>query len=229
MDPRVAVCLVSLAIACDVERDLSAQRFACQFGGACENSDGGIADSGVPIDPAPACDPAFGASEGPSVCGGDPVGEYTAASACSSRYLLEQFLDCPGARKNGQTFNIDGSLTVRSADLTARCTLDYEERAFVSNLCATAAGGCTGLRTVLLAQGAASATCEAATGGGCDCTVQAVYNCIETGAYTQSDSTVTVNGATRYEICRGESSLIYTTTDLDANDRRVVFVMSKVH
>lgn len=210
--------------ACAVDRDLSAERFACGSGGAC--GDGGIADAGAVdsgLEPAPACDPAFAAS----ACGGDPAGSYTAASACASRYILEQFLDCPGARKNGQTFNAAGSLVFRSTDLTAACTLDYEERAFVPNICATAAGGCNGLNTVLLAQGVSSARCEAATGGGCNCTVSAVYNCIETGTYTQSDATITVNGTARYEICRGASSLIYTTTDPDAHDRQIVFVMSE--
>lgn len=219
-----ALCLFG----CDAERDLAASRFACGFGGPCEGSDGGVSDqdgavsdSGEP--PRPACDVDFGSNP----CGGDPAGTYKFANACSSRYVFEDLLSCPGVTKRGQHFDFTrDDLSLSTTDLSANCLLTSEESFTIPpSICLDTVGGCNGLGVILIA---VHGTCtEIPSSGGCDCTVRTTSGCIDSGPYTTSGPLLTVNSL-EYRFCSESALLTYVPADDDQWGRKIVYVTRRV-
>src|SRR5258708_2680321 len=89
--PRaLGLLLACFAIAgCDLNRDLSAGKFACGTG-FCPDA-GAVIDAATLLDagPPPECEPTFGPA---TACGGDVDGTWRAVSACSSTFGLNALL-----------------------------------------------------------------------------------------------------------------------------------------
>jgi hypothetical protein len=208
--------------ACDLARDLSTDRFACGKGGPC-GQDAGSGDASTAGDAGvPPCDPVFGTRV---ECGGSLSGRWRYRRACASTYALEDLSTCPGSAKLGQTITVTGTLTASEHELSADCSVHFDEDLQVPSICAMQLGGCESLGNMFAGFGI-TVSCSSVADA-CRCHASGTSGCIGSGTYALSSPELCAGGKT-YGYCARDQVLEYARTGLEAPEtHRFVFVLTR--
>ncbi len=203
------------------------------------NADGGSADAGAARDagardagardggsvrdagPRPvACNPTFGPMD---ACGGDPVGVWTYAAACTDQdFYADLSTLCPGVQVSNQLVTTGGTVELRANGTFTRSvtTLVTADSTWPA-VCA--AQGCAAIQQVLTLNGL-TASCAPA-GGGCDCTISGEVGTFDNGAYTVNGSVIVADGLP-YDFCVDRGVFEYRGTAQNAADNVFSFVLT---
>jgi hypothetical protein len=142
-------------------------------------------------------------------CGGDVLGTWDVTGACVEVPIPDALFMCPGATAEGVGMargrvTFDGTIAWR----TAQSVVEVE--VFVPTLCATIAGGCDNIETMLQSNIPDSACAMDTTG--CRCLARQQFDIDDADGYTIDTATNEIVSATlmkRWEYCVGGSTLTY--------------------
>jgi hypothetical protein len=212
--------------ACDVERDLSRELFACGRGGPCDGADGGT--GGRDAEPRDAevvpCDPTFG----PNAEGGQVEGRWRYVSACSTRYVVEDYINgCPGSARRMQELVVTGDLTIGPDALSNTCVVTWTESFYIAGgVCIPPPNDCDTLTELIRSMSFNGTGGCTESGNGCECMITGSSACLPGGEYTITGATMCVE-TYDFRFTAGGESLIYVPVEEDFYQRKIVFVTEK--
>ncbi len=186
-EPLLLLCLCTFA-SCDIQRDLTPERFACAQGGTCPGDGGPTADLGPSLDAGPdagasSCDPFFG---GAQACGGDPLGSWVIEEVCGDGRIRSELISgCPGATLNSSDVSGTGTLQFfPNGEYLFSQVLQGNLTTQVPPQCSVGIGiSCATIQMGLVFDGFTGTVCTTSASG-CQCSWSGSNSANETGSYT---------------------------------------------
>ncbi|MEQ8277284.1 MAG: hypothetical protein RMA76_02015 [Deltaproteobacteria bacterium] len=166
------------------------------------------------------CNPTFGPTD---ACGGDPVGVWTYAAACTDQdFYADLATICPGVQVSNQLVTTGGTVELRAnGTFTRSVTTVVTADSSWPAVCATQ--GCSAIQQLLTLNGL-TASCSPG-GGGCDCTISGEVGTFDNGAYTVNGSVIVADGLP-YDFCVDSGVFEYRGTAQNAADNVFSFVLT---
>lgn len=149
-------------------------------------------------------------------CGGDVLGTWDVTGGCFELDVESTLSTCPGAAITRRSGTARGRVTFDGTRAVRQAQAIVEVEASIPALCATVAGGCAALQTLVQRQ-VPDAACVDAAAGGCLCQVRQGFEIDDSDLYTTTANQI-VSSTTghRWAYCVDGDSLRYEDVTPDA-------------
>jgi hypothetical protein len=128
-------------------------------------------------------------------CSGDLVGTWFYSVACADDPLADVRKSCAGITTVSSSSKLSGRLDFTATTVTRVVDTTYATTVNLPTSCNTQVG-CSVIAKVLQ-QSVPTASCMAATNGGCDCSLSGSSNLTESGTWTNAAGVLTITTPTK--------------------------------
>lgn len=144
-----------------------------------------------------------------TACGGDEVGTWDVSGGCIDLPVPSQLMLCPGAMVTRTSGRARGRVTFASGFARRAAQWEVEAEIVIPQLCASFAGGCAGIES-LVRGSLPDAACVANAAGDCRCAARQTGSLADNDAYTtERNQIVSATLNKRWDYCVAGTTLRY--------------------